>query len=92
MTVRVEPRVSGTRSGHGGSRIVPGCSQYRNVPSGGRNRKVSGPNPQPKPSTSNSSVQTMTFWKTTGSVHQSATLPSVPMPGVAAAKARPPRM
>ena len=55
--VRQLPRVPGTRSGHGGSRMVRGRSQYRNEPSGGVKRRFSGPKPQPSPSTSNSIVQ-----------------------------------
>lgn len=92
MIVRREPLVPRTTSGHGGWRIVPGRSQYRIVPIGGRKRIVSGPKPHPRPSTSNSSVQTITFWNTTGSNHQSFRFPSEPMPGVDAANNSPPRM
>ena len=53
---RALPFVSGTRSGHGGSRMVLGRNQYRIDPSGGKNRLFSGPNPQPRPTTSNNMV------------------------------------
>nr|CRL71190.1 hypothetical protein CPGR_00613 [Mycolicibacter nonchromogenicus] len=56
MMVRSSPLVSGTRSGHGGSRIVLGRNQYRIDPIGGKNRLLSGPKPQPSPTTSNSIV------------------------------------
>ncbi len=46
--VRAVPFVSGTRFGHGGSRMVLGRNQYRIDPSGGKNRLFSGPNPQPE--------------------------------------------
>ena len=54
--VRVVPFVSGTRFGHGGSRMVLGRNQYRIEPIGGKNRLFSGPKPQPSPMTSNSIV------------------------------------
>ncbi len=54
--VRAVPLVSGTRPGQGGSRMVPGRSQYRIEPIGGKNRLFSGPKPQPRPMTSNSIV------------------------------------
>ena len=54
--VRLSPLVSGTRLGHGGSRIVLGRNQYRIEPIGGKNRLFSGPNPQPNPTTSKSIV------------------------------------
>ena len=54
-------------------------------PIGGRKRKVSGIEPQPSPMISQSSVQTASFWKTIGSVHQSPKSPSPPSPGVVAA-------
>ena len=50
----------------------------------GWNRKVSGIDPQPSPMTSQSRVQTTSFWKKIGSVHQSPKSPSPPMPGVVA--------
>ena len=54
--VRAVPFVSGTRFGHGGSRMVLGRNQYRIDPIGGKNRLFSGPNPHPRPTTSNSMV------------------------------------
>ena len=78
----MEPFVPGTLSGHGGRRIVPGRSQYRELPSGGRNLSVSGPNPQPSPMTSNSTVKTTAFCRRIGSVHQSPMWDSVLIPGV----------
>ena len=54
--VRVAAFVSGTRFGHGGSRMVLGRNQYRIEPIGGKNRLFSGPKPQPSPMTSNSIV------------------------------------
>jgi hypothetical protein len=54
--VRSVPFVSGTRLGHGGSRIVLGRNQYRIDPIGGKNRLLSGPKPQPSPITSNNIV------------------------------------
>ena len=54
--LRLVPLVSGTRSGHGGSRMVPNRIQYRIEPIGGKNRLFSGPKPQPSPITSNSIV------------------------------------
>ncbi len=54
--LRLVPLVSGTRSGHGGSRMVPKRIQYRIEPIGGKNRLFSGPKPQPSPITSKSIV------------------------------------
>ncbi|BBX72436.1 hypothetical protein MSHI_03420 [Mycobacterium shinjukuense] len=54
--LRLVPLVSGTRSGHGGSRTVPNLIQYRIEPIGGQYRLFSGPKPQPNPTTSNSIV------------------------------------
>ncbi len=54
--LRLVPLVSGTRSGQGGSRMVPKRIQYRTEPIGGKNRLFSGPKPQPNPITSNSIV------------------------------------
>ena len=78
------PAVSGTRSGHGGWRTVPGRSQYRIPPIMGENRNVSGIDPAPRPTTSHSSVQTTSFWNTIGWVHQSPKSPMPPRPGVVA--------
>ncbi len=88
--VRLSPLVSGTRSGHGGSRIVLGRSQYRIEPSGGKYRLLSGPKPQPSPTTSNSSVYSTIFWKTIGSAHQAPTFVNPSMPAVVSATSRPP--
>ena len=87
--MRVVPLVNGTFSGHGGSRMVPGRSQYSSPPTGGRNRNVSGPNPPPKPHISNSRLQTTTFWNTTGWVHQFAMSLTGPIPGVVAMNTSP---
>lgn len=86
------PRVSGTRPGHGGSRIVPGRNQYRIDPIGGKKRLFNGPKPQPRPTTSNSIVNSTTFWKTIGSDHHdpAAVNPSIPV--VVSANSIPPRM
>lgn len=54
--LRLVPAVNGTRSGHGGSRMVPKRIQYRIEPIGGKKRLFSGPKPQPSPITSNSIV------------------------------------
>src|ERR1700757_1761616 len=90
--VRLVPLVPGTRSGHGGSRMVPNRIQYRIEPSGGKNRLFSGPNPQPSPITSNSIVYSTTFSNTIGSDHHDATLVNPPIPLVADANSHPPRM
>ncbi len=85
------PRVSGTRSGQGGSRVVPGRTQSRTPPIIGLKRRVSGSEPAPSPSTSQSIVQATAFWKTTGCVHHSPMLPSPPSVSlVAAITSRPP--
>ena len=78
----MSPLVNGTSRGHGGRRIVLGRNQYRKPPIGGQNRAVSGPDPQPRPNTSNSRVNTTTFWYTIGCVHQTAMCPKPPRPGV----------
>ena len=90
--VRAVPFVSGTRFGHGGSRMVLGRNQYRIDPIGGKKRLFSGPNPQPRPTTSNSMVYSTTFSNTIGSAHQSPTLVKPSMPLVANANSQPPRM
>jgi hypothetical protein len=48
---------------------------------GGKNRLLSGPKPQPSPTTSNSMVNSTTFWNTMGSVHHEPTSvkPSIPL-------------
>ena len=71
--VRLSPFVNGIRPGHGGSRMVPGRSQYRIEPIGGKNRLFSGPKPQPRPTTSKSIVYSTTFSNTIGSAYQCAT-------------------
>src|ERR1700761_9796675 len=90
--VRLVPLVSGTRFGHGGSRIVPNRIQYKIEPSGGKNRLFSGPNPQPSPITSNSIVYSTTFSNTIGSDHHDATLVNPPIPLVADANNHAKRM
>jgi hypothetical protein len=74
------------------SRMVPGRSQYRIEPIGGKKRLFSGPKPQPRPMTSNSIVYNTTFWKTIGSVHHDATSVKPSIPLVASANNQPPRM
>src|SRR6478609_9736190 len=90
--VRAVPFVSGSRFGHGGSRMVLGRNQYRIDPSGGKNRLFSGPNPHPRPTTSNSMVYSTTFSNTIGSVHHCAALVNPSTPEVASANNHPPRM
>ena len=58
---RLSPLVSGTRLGHGGSRIVLGRNQYSAEPIGGQKRLFSGPKPQPRPTTSKSIVYSTAF-------------------------------
>ncbi len=74
--------MNGTLSGHGGSRTVPGRSQWSGPPIGGTKRKLSGIEPAPSPRISHSSVQTANFSKTIGCVHQLPKSPTPPSPGV----------
>ena len=74
--------MSGTLSGNGGRRTVPGRSQYRTPPIGGENRNASGIEPDPSPRISQTSVHTASFWKTIGWLHQSVKSPGPPSPGV----------
>ena len=60
--------------------MVLGRNQYRIDPIGGKNRLLSGPNPQPSPTTSNSIVKNTAFWKTIGSAYQEATSVKPSMP------------
>jgi hypothetical protein len=83
--VRVCPPVSGTRSGQGASRVVPGRNHMIGAVSGGMKWKVSGPNPHPSPRTSKASVHSTAFCRTIGSVHQVPISDSPPRPGVVAA-------
>ena len=87
---RLSPAVSGTLSGHGGWRIVPGLSQWRKPPTIGEKRRVKGSEPAPRPSASQSMVQTTAFWKTTGWVHQSPIFESPPRSEVAEISSSPP--
>ena len=74
--------------------MVPGRSQYRIEPIGGKNRLFSGPKPQPRPTTSNSIVKSTTFSNTIGSAYQCATLvkPSMPVPVVVSASSQAAKM
>ena len=88
-TVRVSPPVPGMRPLNGGSRMVPGRSQYNGEPIGGMNRRLSGPNPHPSPSTSKSIVQSANLKKTSGARHQVPGSNQPSIPGVVMTNAQP---
>ena len=76
--------MKGTLSGHGGSRTVPGRTQYKTPPISGENRPVSCIDPEPRPRISHNSVQTVSFWNTIGTIHQRPKSVSPPRSGVVA--------
>jgi hypothetical protein len=61
-TVRVSPRVNGTRPGQGASRIVPGRAQNSTPPVIGLNLPAMGPHDPASPRASRNIVHITSFW------------------------------